>query len=57
VTGDFSDVGSVNNADRVEVLYGSHVGLTTNGAQRFSRATPGVPGDPQTNGGFGETLE
>lgn len=57
VTTDFSNVGSVNNANRVEILYGSHVGLTTNGAQRFSRATPGVPGAPQNDGGFGDTLE
>jgi len=46
---DADDTGSPIGS--VTLLYGSVTGLNGNGAQRFSKETPGVPGD---GGGFGD---
>jgi hypothetical protein len=43
-------------AGAVHILYGSATGLTADGDQRFTKATPGVQGDPQDNEVFGGAL-
>ncbi|WP_327253574.1 FG-GAP repeat protein [Streptomyces sp. NBC_01244] len=45
-------VGSLPRAGMISVQYGSRTGLQTTAAL-ISRATPGVPGEPTENGGFG----
>ena len=57
----FATVGGVVGAGLVEVHYGSRFGLTSVAAgtsQRFSEATPGMPGGtrPAINDGFGSSL-
>jgi hypothetical protein len=46
-------VGTVEDAGAVNVLPGSAGGLTGVGSQLFTQNSPGVPGDPQENDGFG----
>jgi hypothetical protein len=48
-------VNGVANSGAVDVLYGSSAGLTSTDTQRFTQATPGVPGNPGS-GAFGTTL-
>src|SRR4051794_5535650 len=48
-------VGGVG-AGAVHVLYGAASGLSATGNQRVTKATQGVPGDPQDNESFGLTL-
>ncbi|MFE9565861.1 FG-GAP and VCBS repeat-containing protein [Streptomyces sp. NPDC006487] len=45
-------VGGLPRAGMLSVQYGSRTGLQTTAAL-ISRATPGVPGEPTENGGFG----
>ena len=57
----FAAVGGAAGAGVVEVHYGSRVGLSAvapGAAQRFSEATPGMPGrtTPNVNDGFGASL-
>jgi hypothetical protein len=48
--------GSVQNAGAVHVLFGSPIGLTAAGDQRWTLASAGVPGDPKEDDQFGEIL-
>ena len=48
-------VNGVANSGAVDVLYGSAAGLTSTDTQRFTQATPGVPGNPGS-GAFGDAL-
>ena len=55
------DVGSVDNAGAVNVIYGSQTGLTAGAtgvpsAQFWSLDSSGVPGDPETGDRFGAAL-
>ncbi len=50
----YDHVGDVHNAGAVNILYGSKRGLTAAGDQRWSRAN--LPGPPQKNGSFGQSL-
>jgi hypothetical protein len=43
-------------AGAVNVLYGGPAGLAAAGAQRWSQASPGVPGTPEANDRFGWSL-
>jgi hypothetical protein len=43
-------------AGAVEILFGSPIGLMTNGRVLLSQATAGVPGDPAEEALFGDTL-
>jgi hypothetical protein len=50
------DVGSINAAGAVNVLYGSAAGLTGSGSQYFTQNTPGIPGTAEPDWfGFGPT--
>jgi hypothetical protein len=51
--GSAEDVGTVEDAGAVNVLPGSAGGLTGTGSQLFTQNSPGVPGDPEENDGFG----
>jgi hypothetical protein len=51
--GSAEDVGTLEDAGAVNVLPGSAGGLTGVGSQSFTQNSPGVPGDPQENDGFG----
>jgi FG-GAP repeat len=51
--GSAEDVGTLEDAGAVNVLPGSASGLTGTGSQSFTQNSPGVPGDPQENDGFG----
>src|SRR5204862_4796491 len=48
-------IGGVGAGD-LHVLYRTASGLSATGNQRVTKATPGVPGDPQYNESFGSTL-
>ncbi|SEE21699.1 hypothetical protein SAMN05216532_7371 [Streptomyces sp. 2231.1] len=39
-----------------EVLYGSASGLSGKGARWITRSTPGIPGAPREDDGFGDTV-
>ena len=49
-------VGSVKQAGAVEVIYASADGLTATGAQLWSRASPGVDGEPTKGEQWGRSL-
>ncbi|GAA2221785.1 FG-GAP repeat protein [Streptomyces amakusaensis] len=49
-------IGSAEGAGGVHVLHGSKKGLTGAGSQWITRATPGIPGDPETAEGFGSDI-
>ncbi|WP_228386411.1 FG-GAP and VCBS repeat-containing protein [Streptomyces katsurahamanus] len=49
-------VGKAENAGGVHILRGGAKGLTGARSQWFTRATPGVPGEPRENVPFGESL-
>jgi FG-GAP repeat/FG-GAP-like repeat len=51
--GSAEDVGTIEDAGAVNVLLGSAGGLTGVGSQLFTQDSPGVPGDPEENDGFG----
>ncbi|GAA3106821.1 VCBS repeat-containing protein [Streptomyces rectiviolaceus] len=46
-------VGGVAGAGYVSIVYGSASGADTAHAKQIDRTTPGVPADPEDNGGFG----
>jgi hypothetical protein len=50
------DLGTVQDAGSVTVLYGSRTGLTASGAQGYSQNTAGVPGDNEKYDTFGEAV-
>src|SRR5262245_35900371 len=50
------DVGSVEDAGAVNVLYGGPAGLTGSGSQFFTQNSPGVGGSPEQSDGFGGPL-
>jgi hypothetical protein len=50
------NVGGANNAGAVNVIYGSHVGLTAAGDQLWHQDSPGVQGVAGTGDTFGATL-
>ena len=50
------DVGSVSNAGAVNVIYGSHAGLTGSGDQIFYEGYEGVSGSPEADDWFGKAL-
>jgi hypothetical protein len=47
---------SLARAGRVLVVYGAPEGLSGAGAQFFTQASPGIPGDLSEGGGFGKTM-
>ena len=47
------NVGSVEDAGAVSVLYGGAGGLTTAGGRLFTQNSPGVPGTAETFDQFG----
>ncbi|MGW3119660.1 FG-GAP and VCBS repeat-containing protein [Streptomyces sp. NPDC001107] len=49
-------VGGHPYAGGVHVLYGHKSGLSGSGSQWFTRSTAGVPGDPQEDDAFGDTV-
>jgi hypothetical protein len=51
--GSAEDVGTIEDAGALNILPGSASGLTGLGSQIFTQNSPGVPGDPQENDGFG----
>jgi hypothetical protein len=50
------DLGAVQDAGAVAVLYGSAAGLTASGSRLFSQATPGVPDAAAAGEAFGLAL-
>jgi hypothetical protein len=54
----YEDLGSVAQAGAVIVIYGSLQanGLTSSGNQSWTMSSPGVPGDPQANAFFGQSV-
>ncbi|MEV7079703.1 FG-GAP-like repeat-containing protein [Streptomyces sp. NPDC093516] len=50
------DIGSVEDAGSVTLLYGSAKGLTGTGAKSWSQDTAGVPGSNETMDAFGMTV-
>jgi hypothetical protein len=50
---DNADIGAVTNAGAIDVVYGTPFGATVND-WFISQATAGVPGDPTTEGRFGD---
>jgi hypothetical protein len=49
-------VGNIEGAGGITVLYGSAGGLTSDGAQEITQATPGVPDTAQRNEFFGDPV-
>ncbi|GGZ25106.1 hypothetical protein GCM10010387_18230 [Streptomyces inusitatus] len=49
-------IGSIEAAGGVHVLHGSKKGLTGAGSQWITRATPGIPGDPERADRFGNDI-
>jgi FG-GAP repeat len=54
--GSLEDVGAIDTAGAVTVLYGSTAGLTSAGSQRFTQDTPGVGSTAETSDAFGAAL-
>jgi FG-GAP repeat protein len=52
----FEDVGGIENAGAVHVLYGSAAGLTGTGSRYFTQDTPGVANSAEREDAFGYTL-
>jgi len=52
----FEDVGGIENAGAVHLLYGSAAGLTGSGSQLFSQDSPGVANSAEREDAFGYTL-
>jgi FG-GAP repeat len=50
------DVGAIDNAGAVNVLYGSATGLSAAGDQFWTQDSTGVPGDAETGDLFGSSL-
>jgi FG-GAP repeat len=49
-------VGSHTGAGSVLVMYGTPAGLSATGSRQFDEGTAGVPGNPQTDGHFGDAV-
>jgi hypothetical protein len=50
------DIGKIDDAGTVDVLYGGVAGLSGSGAQAWSQASDGVAGTPKASEGFGQSL-
>jgi hypothetical protein len=49
-------VGTHTGAGAVLAMYGTSGGLSASGSQLFDESTTGVPGNPQSNGNFGDEV-
>jgi hypothetical protein len=52
----YEDVGTTSNAGLVNVLYGSHDGLSAVGNQLWNQGSPGIAGSPEAYDLFGRAL-
>jgi hypothetical protein len=52
----FEAVGSISNAGKVSVVYGSAGGLTRTGGQLFTQNSPGVLDSAEQDDRFGDAL-
>jgi hypothetical protein len=51
------EVGTTENAGLINVLYGSHAGLTATGNQLWNQGSSGISGDLEANDRFGYALD